>query len=54
MNAAQQQVVRIFAGNPVVYRLEAEADIEIDLGTEKKKLTGPAFIESVVLSEEAE
>ncbi len=50
MNVAQQQVVKIFAGNPVVYRLEAEAEVELDFGAEKRTLSGPAFIESVVLT----
>lgn len=54
MNVAQQQVVKIFAGNPVVYRLEADAELELESGGDKKTLSGPAFIESVVLTEDAQ
>jgi hypothetical protein len=52
LNAAQKQVVKWVAGNPVVYRLEGEADLTLTIDGTEKKLTGPVLMESIVLSEE--
>jgi len=53
LNAAQRQIVRLFAGNPVAYRLEADVELNLTLrDAPPLKLTGPGIIESIVLSKE--
>ncbi len=52
LNAAQKQVVKWVAGNPVVYRLEGKANLTLTVDGEVKELKGPALMESIVLSEE--
>jgi hypothetical protein len=52
LNAAQKQIVKMVAGNPVVYRLEGEADLTLTVDGEVNRLRGPALMESIVLSEE--
>jgi hypothetical protein len=52
LNKAQKQVVKWIAGNPVVYRLEGQAELTLQLGDKNVKLTGPALMESIVLAEE--
>jgi hypothetical protein len=53
MNAAQRQVVKIFAGNPVIYRIDGEADIGLSIsGSPEVRLQGSAVMESIVLGGE--
>jgi hypothetical protein len=51
-NAAQKQIVKMVTGNPVIYRLEGQADLTLTVDGEVKNLQGPALMESIVLSEE--
>ncbi len=52
LNAAQKQVVKWVAGNPVVYRMEGNADLTLTVDGQSVDLSGPALMESIVLSEE--
>ncbi len=52
LSAAQKQVVKWVAGNPVVYRLEGAADLTLTVDGQTTELNGPALMESIVLSEE--
>ena len=52
LNKAQKQVVKWIAGNPVVYRLEGQAELTLKVDGKEVELTGPALMESIVLAEE--
>ena len=46
----QQGIAKMFAGNPVTYRLEGAADVTVTEGTEApKKLGGTAMMETIVI-----
>jgi hypothetical protein len=49
LSAAQKQVVKWVAGNPVVYRLEGQGDLILTLDGQEHHLSGPALMESIVL-----
>jgi len=51
MNAAQRQIVRLIAGNPVTYRLRGKADVKVLSDGVETKFQGPALLESVVLED---
>jgi hypothetical protein len=50
MNAAERQIVKLFAGTPVVYRMEGEASLTLTpAGGQARRLEGTALMESIVL-----
>ena len=51
MNAAQRQIVRLIAGNPVTYRMRGKAKVRLVMDGEETKLEGGAIMESIVLED---
>ena len=51
LNAAQRGIAKMVAGNPIVYRMEADSKLTLTVGGEKKQLSGTALIESVVFGD---
>lgn len=51
MNAAQRQIVRLIAGNPVTYRLRGKATVKVMLDGTETEFKSSALLESVVLED---
>jgi hypothetical protein len=45
----QQGIAKMFAGNPVVYRMEGASEMKVTDGAAAKSMTGTALMETIVL-----
>ena len=52
MNAAQKQIVKMVAGNPVIYRMSGTGNLKLAVKGAKTMLKGPAIMESIVLGDD--
>lgn len=52
MNAAQKQIVKMVAGNPVIYRMTGTGNLKLEVKGAETILKGPAIMESIVLGDD--